>query len=69
MHQVDVRYTEPLVREAVNAFYWCTLRRQQGRRVVGSVDPLTTWRVAPCFSRRPRHAAASAALASPFLSP
>jgi hypothetical protein len=30
MHQVDVRYTEPLVREAVNAFFWRTLRRRFG---------------------------------------
>jgi membrane protease YdiL (CAAX protease family) len=30
MHQVDVRYTEPLVREAVNAFYWRTLRQRFG---------------------------------------
>jgi hypothetical protein len=30
MHQVDVRYTEPLVREAVNAFYWRTLQRRFG---------------------------------------
>jgi len=26
MHQVEVRYTEALVREAVRAFYWRTLR-------------------------------------------
>ncbi len=30
MHQLDVRYTEPLVREAVNAFYWRTLQRRFG---------------------------------------
>lgn len=36
MHEVDVRYTEPLVREAVNTLYWRTLRRQQGRRVIES---------------------------------
>lgn len=30
MHRVEVRYTEPLVREAVNAFYWRTLRRRFG---------------------------------------
>jgi hypothetical protein len=30
MHQIDVRYTELLVREAVNAFFWRTLRRRFG---------------------------------------
>jgi hypothetical protein len=30
MHQIDVRYTEPLVRAAVNAFFWRTLRRRFG---------------------------------------
>lgn len=30
MHQIDVRYTEPLVRAAVNAFFWRTLKRRFG---------------------------------------
>lgn len=30
MHQVDVRYTEPLVRAAVNAFFWRILQRRFG---------------------------------------
>jgi len=30
MHQVEVRYSEPLAREAVRAFYWRTLRRGFG---------------------------------------
>jgi YcxB-like protein len=30
MHQVDVRYSEALVRQAVRAFYWRTLRERFG---------------------------------------